>query len=409
MNVDLLIKNAAELLTCHADSPKKGSDLNNPGVIKNGAIAATEGKITFVGPTDQVDFPAKQTIDAAGKVVMPGLIDCHTHAVFGGSRENDFLRKLRGDHYLDILKAGGGILSTVEKTRAASEEELLENTLKHLDKMLAYGTTTLEIKSGYGLNFQDEQKILEVAEMAHQHHPMDVVKTYLGAHTVPKEKSKLDYINEVINSLEQMKPLAEFCDIFCEDGAFTLEDSRFILTTARDMGYKVKIHAEQMSTIGGAELAAELNAVSADHLDYISDEGIDLLAASDTVGVLLPGVVLYLMLERYAPARKMIDRGMALALSTDFNPGSCPCDNLQLIMTLACLQMKMLPAEVINAATINAAFALDRQNKIGSLHPGKQADIIILDAPNHNYIPYRFGANRVETVIKNGCIFKPEK
>ena len=406
MIADILIKNAAELLTCHADSPKRGGDLNNPGVIENGAVAVTAGKITYVGPTKDINFEAKQTIDAAGKVVMPGLIDCHTHAVFGGSRENDFLRKLRGERYLDILKAGGGILSTVEKTRAASREHLLAKTLKHLDQMLAYGTTTMEIKSGYGLTFDDEQKILEVAELANQKHPMDVVKTYLGAHTVPKDKSKSEYLREVLDSLEKMKPHAEFCDVFCEDGAFSPEESRQILTAAQNLGYKIKIHAEQMNTLGGAELAAELNAVSADHLEHISDAGIDRLAESDTVGVLLPGVVFYLMLDKYAPARKMIDRGMALAISTDFNPGSCPCDNLQLIMTLACLQMKMLPAEVINAATINAAFALDRQNEIGSLHSAKQADIIILDAPNHNHVPYRFGANRVETVIKNGLIYK---
>lgn len=404
MKVDLLIKNASELLTCKSKQPKIKEELNNLSIIKDGAVGIKEGKIVFVGKTIEVDFESEKIIDAEGKVVMPGFIDCHTHSVFAGSRENEFVKKLHGKKYLEILKEGGGILSTVEKTRNASKEELFQKTMKKASKMMSYGTATIEIKSGYGLNFDEEKKILEVAEMVNQKHPIDVVKTYLGAHTIPKDKTKQEYILEVLDSLEKMKNHAEFCDIFCEKGVFTIEEARLILEKAKKLGYELKIHSEQLNTLHSAELAAELKAISADHLDNISDVGIEKMAESGTIGVLLPGVVFYLGTERYAPARKMINKGMALALSTDYNPGSCPCENMQFMLTLACLKMKMFPAEAINSATINAAFAINRDKEIGSLEVGKKADIIILNAKNYNYLPYHFGVNHVETVVKNGKI-----
>ena len=413
MQADIIIKNAEELLTCAAaasengPAPKRGDELKDLGLIAGGALAIKDGRIEFVGRTDDLgDWQATETIDAAGKVVMPGYVDCHTHLVFGGSREKDLLRKLRGDSYLEILKQGGGILSTVEQTRAASADELFAAGMKHLDTMLALGTTTVEVKSGYGLNPETERKILEVAARLEQAHPMDIVTTYLGAHTIPKEKTKDEYIAEVLDSLEAMKPLAEFCDIFCEEGVFTFEETRRILTAAKECGYRLKIHAEQMNTLHGAELAAELDAVSADHLDHIAPEGIAQMADSDTVGVLLPAVPFYLMMSKYAPAREMIDQGMALALATDFNPGSCPCESMSLMLTFACLQLKLLPSEAINCATINAAFAIDRGAVIGSLEQGKQADVLIFDAPNHETLPYRFGRNLVEGVIKKGVVMQ---
>jgi len=404
MKADILIKNTSELLTCKADKPKTKSELKDIGIIENGAVAAKDGKIVFVGKSEDIDFDAEKVIDAKGKVVMPGFVDCHTHAVFMGSRENEIVKKLQGASYLDILKEGGGILSTVKAVREASKEELFKKAMERFTRIMSYGTTTIEVKSGYGLTFEDEKKILEVAGMVDKEHPVDIVRTYLGAHTFPIDKSREEYIEEVLNSLEKIKPYAEFCDIFCEKGVFTLEESKRILQAAKNMGFKIKLHSEQLNTSHSAELAADLKAVSADHLDHISDEGIVRMAKEGVMGALLPGVPFYLMTEKYAPARRMIERGMALAISTDYNPGSCPCENMQLIITLACLKMKLLPTEAINCATINAAYAIDRGQEIGSLELGKKADIIILKAKNHNYIAYNYGINHVETVIKDGKI-----
>lgn len=404
--LDILIKNASELLSCKAinKKPKTGKELSNLGIIKNGAVAIKNGKIVFVGKTSKAKFKAKEVIDAKGKVVMPGFIDCHTHAIFGGSREDDFIKKVQGVSYLDILKQGGGILSTVEKTRKACKEELLEVAERRLRKMLEYGTTTVEIKSGYGLTFEDEKKILEVACMLEEKLPIDIVKTYLGAHATPKNVTKKDYIKEIISSLEKIKPYAEFCDVFCEKGIFNIEETKEILTYAKKLGFKLKLHAEQLSTLHSAELAAKLEATSADHLDYISKNGTKALAKSGVIGVLLPGVSFYLGSDKYAPAREMIDKGLPIAIATDFNPGSCPSHNMQLMTTLACIKMKLLPSEAINATTINAAFAINRAHEVGSLEIGKKADIIILDINNHKQLPYYFGINLVEMVIKDGKI-----
>ena len=406
-HVDILIKNASELLTCKVSNsrkPKIGKELSELGILKDGALAIKDGKIVFVGKSNEANFSAKKIIDTKDKVVMPGFVDCHTHAIFAGSREDEFLKKQQGIPYLDILKQGGGILSTVEKTREASKEQLFQAAGYRLKKMLEYGTTTVEIKSGYGLTFEDEKKILEVADMLQEKLPLDIVKTYLGAHTVPKGISKEDYIKEILSSLEKIKPYAEFCDVFCEKGVFSLEETEEILMSAKTLGFKLKLHSEQLNTLYSAELAAKLNAVSVDHLEHISDDGIKAIKKSGVIGVLLPGVPFYLMEEKYAPAREMIDKEAAIAIASDFNPGSCPSFNMQLMITLACLKMKLLPAEAINAATINAAFAIDRAHEIGSLEVGKKADVIVLDIDNHNKLPYYFGINLVETVVKSGKV-----
>ena len=407
MKVDILIKNTSELLTCkpsNPNKPKTGKDLANLGIIKDGAIAIKNGKIVFIGRSNKANFKAKKIIDAKEKIVMPGFVDCHTHAIFSGSRENEFLKKLQGISYLEILKQGGGILSTVEKTRKATKEELFQAGKKILLKMLEYGTTTVEIKSGYGLTFKDEKKILEVADMLKKELPLDIIKTYLGAHTVPKHITREKYIQEILSSLEKIKPYAEFCDVFCEKGVFSIAETKEILTSAKELGFKLKLHSEQLNTLHSAELASRLGAISADHLDHISSSGIKALKESGTIGVLLPGVPFYLREEKYAPAREMINKGVALAIASDFNPGSCPSFNMQLMLSLACLKMKLTPAEAINCATINAAFAIDRAHEIGSLEVGKKADLILLDIDNHNKLPYFFGINSVETVIKNGKV-----
>ncbi len=407
INVDILIKGASELLTCKplkSNKPKTGVDLSDLGIITDGAIGIKDGEIIFVGLTKDANLTAKTVIDAKSKVVMPGFVDCHTHAIFAGSRENEFLKKLQGMPYLEILKQGGGILSTVEKTRKATKEELFQAAKTRLEKMLEYGTTTVEIKSGYGLTFEDEKKMLEVADMLSKALPLDIVKTYLGAHTIPKGTQRKDYVKEVINSLKDLKNYAEYCDVFCEEGAFTLDETREILTAAKREGFKLKLHSEQYHNLKSTELASELKAISADHLDFISENGINVLKKSGIVGVLLPGVPFYLMEEKYAPTRKLINNDIAIAIASDFNPGSCPSFNMQLMITLACLKMKMTPAEAINAATINAAFAIDRGNEMGSLEVGKKADVIILDIDNHNKLPYFYGVNLVETVIKCGKV-----
>ena len=407
INADILITNASELLTCkttNSKKPKTHNELSDLGIIKDGAVAIKDGKIIFIGLSSEANFNAKNIINAKNKVVMPGFIDCHTHAIFAGSREDEFLKKQQGISYLDILKQGGGILNTVEKTRKASKEELFQIAEKHIKRMIEYGTTTVEIKSGYGLTFEDEKKILEVASELEKRTGIDVVKTYLGAHTVPKDTTKENYMKEVLVSLEKIKPYSEFCDVFCEKGVFSVEETKKILTAAKKLGFKLKLHSEQNHLLHSAELASELSAISADHLEHISPSGIEALIKNGVVGVLLPGVPFYLMEDKYAPARELINKGLAIAIASDFNPGSCPSFNMQLMISLACLKMKLLPSEAINAATINAAFAIDRADEVGSLEAGKKADIIILDIENHNQLPYYFGINLVEKVIKNGIV-----
>jgi len=408
--VDLVIKNAQELLTL-SPSFKDESGL---GIIRNGAVAVKETKIFWVGKSEELGEKFilnrdGREIDAGGKIVMPGLIDAHTHLVFAGSRENEFEQRIRGLSYLEIAEKGGGILSTVEATRKASFDELFSLGKKRLDRMLSKGITTLEAKSGYGLSLRDEVKILQVTKALQESHPVEIVSTFLGAHTIPKEfrDARSRYIDLVI---EEMIPrvaqegLAEFCDVFCEEKAFTLEESKRILDRGKRCGLKPKIHADQLSPGGGAELAAEIGAFSADHLEFISREGIKKMAEKGVAAILLPGASFFLSMKKYPPAREMIEEGLAVCLATDLNPGSSMTESLPLIMTMGCTMFKMSPKEVIQGTTIYAARSMGREREIGSLEAGKQADLLLLDIPNYRYLPYHFGVDHVELVIKKGRI-----
>ncbi len=416
MTVSLLIKNAGQVVTSKGASakPLTGGALDRIEVTEDGAVAISGNQIIAVGPTAEITRQIKtdrqtQVIDASGKIVLPGLVDPHTHVVFGGSREHELTLKLQGIPYLEILARGGGILSSVEATRAASEDQLVERGIKHCRQMLAQGTTTAEAKSGYGLSTEAELKILRAVRRVSAAQPVDLVPTFLGAHAVPKEyKGESDryldlVIDEMLPRVAEQK-LARYCDIFCEEGVFSIKQSRRFLNAARSAGLELKLHADEIVPLGGAELAAELGAVSADHLLVISDQGIEKMAAAGVIAVLLPGTTFYLREEHYAPARKMIDAGVPVALATDFNPGSSPNNNLQLVINIACLYLRMTPAEALNAITINAAHALGRAAAVGSLEVSKNADLVIFDAPNYDYLAYRYGTNLVETVIKNGIV-----
>ena len=415
MTADVLIKNAAELVTVRAaqGSPNTKEGMEALGIIRNGALAIAGGEIIAVGETDEISAKigrADTIINAGNRVVLPGFVDCHTHLVFGGSREDEFMQKIEGRSYLEIMQGNGGIFSTVDRTREAlaCPGTLIDRARMFLAKMLAFGTTTAEIKTGYGLSGESELGLLEIIAGLKKSQPVEVVSTFLAAHAFPKEyeERKGDYIGLVLGLLEQVKTggLAEYCDVFVEVGAFSPSQARKILEQAKKQGLKLKLHAGEFNDIGGVELGAELGAVSIDHLDYISERGMQLMAEKKTIGVLLPGVPFHLMTNKYAPARKLIEAGVPIALATDFNPGSCPTLSMQMIIALACRQLKMTPAEAISAATINAAYALDRGDKIGSIEVGKRADLIILDIPNHKQLPYWFGTNLVARVIKNGVV-----
>ena len=342
-------------------------------------------------------------------VVMPGLIDSHTHLIFAGSRENEFEQRIQGHSYLEIAGRGGGILSTVDATRKASFDELFSLGKKRLDRLLSMGVTTVEAKSGYGLSFQDEMKILKVMKALQESHPLDIVPTFLGAHTVPEEfrNRRADYLHliteEMIPRIAQ-EGLAEFCDVFCEEKAFTFEESKKILETGKQYGLKPKIHADQLSPGRGAELAAEMGAFSADHLEYISPTGIERMAEKGVVAVLLPGASFFLGIKKFPPARELIQKGISVSLATDLNPGSSMTESLPLMMTMGCTMFRMIPKEVIQATTIHAARSMGRENEIGSLEVGKIADVLLLDIPNYNYLPYHFGVNHTGYVIKRGKI-----
>ena len=406
--VDLIIKNADELLTL-SSSFKDESGL---GMIRNGAVIIKEGRISWVGRTG--DLPKEfglskegREIDATGKVAMPGLIDSHTHLIFAGSRESEFEQRIQGLSYLELSERGGGILSTVEATRKASFEELFSLGKRRLDRMISKGITTIEAKSGYGLSLQDEMKILKVMKALKEIHPMDIVPTFLGAHTLPKEFSNhrtryVDLLTEEMIPEVAHEGVAEFCDVFCEEKAFTLEESKKILETGKRYGLKPKIHADQLSPGGGAELAAEVGAFSADHLEYVSQVGIKNMAEKGVTAVLLPGASFFLSMKKYPPAREMIQEGVCVSLATDINPGSSMTESLPLIMTMGCTMFKMTPKEVIQATTIHAAKSMGRQNEMGSLEVGKQADILLLDIPNYRYLPYHFGVDHTECVVKKG-------
>ena len=402
-SVDLLVTNASELLTLKG--PRKArtrGQMRKLSIIKNGSVAVRDGMVVAVGRN--LRYKAETTIDATGKLVMPGFVDPHTHVVFAGSREFELDLKLAGVPYLEILKRGGGILYTVKETRKASAARLFEESRKRLDTMLRYGTTSCEAKTGYGLDVETELKMLKVQQKLQKNHPMDLVSTFLGAHAVPKEYNVNEYVKMVVEEmLPKTKGLARFCDVFCEKGVFTVAQSRKILESGKKYGLIPKIHADELSDTGGAALAAEVDAISADHLLMSSDAGLQAMAKKGVVGVLLPGTPFCLMIPRYAPARKMIDLGVPIALATDLNP-NCWTENMQFILQLACLNMRMTPAEAITAATYNAACAIGMQDRVGSLEPGKQADLLIMDCPNHRFLPYHYGVNLVETVVKKGRV-----
>jgi len=378
----------------------------------DGFVAISGGTIQTVAGgeiPDEICGADTKIIDARGQTVIPGLVDPHTHLIHGGSREKELALKLKGASYLDILKKGGGILSTVKATRKASHDDLKDKAWCSLDQMLLHGTTTVEAKSGYGLDLDTEVKCLQLAMELHMEHPVDLVRTYMGAHAIPPEykgnpNKYIDFmLYDVIPHISE-NGLAEFMYVFCEEGVFSPQQTKILLEAGKKMGFKLKIHADEIIPLQGAELAAELQAVSADHLLAASDEGMQAMKEAGTTAVLLPGTSFYLMLGKYAQARKMIDMGIRVALASDYNPGTCPCENLQTIMTFACFGMHMTPAEILPAMTINAAHAIDRSEVIGSLVPGKQADIIILNAPNWDYVIYHYGINHVDKVIKNGRV-----
>jgi imidazolonepropionase len=408
---DLLVLDAAEVATCAGPAPRRGAALADAGILRRAGVAVKEGKVLAVGPSDEIAsrFRAAETIDARGRLVTPGLVDAHTHAVFAGSREEEFELRALGTPYMEIAKRGGGILSSVRAFRAAGEEALEESTRARLDAFLRAGTTTVEVKSGYGLDLESELRALSVLRRLSRSHPIDLVPTFMGAHEFPPEyrERRGDYVRLVA---EEMIPAvaragtATYCDVFCEKGVFEVEDTRAILEAARASGLALKVHAEEFECIGGAALAASLGAASADHLGAIDDRGIAALAASDTVGVLLPGTAFFLDLPKWAPARRMIEAGVAVALATDFNPGSCFTESLPMILTLAVVRLKMRPSEALVAATLNAARAIGRDAEVGSLEPGKKADLVVWDVPNHRYLPYHFGAPRTAVVVKSGTV-----
>jgi imidazolonepropionase len=407
---DLVIKNAEELLTLSASF----KDESGLGMLRDGAVIIKAGRVFWIGKTGDLpkEFALSKEgleIDATGKVVMPGLIDSHTHLIFAGSREGEFEQRIQGLSYLEIAEKGGGILSTVEATRKASFEELFSLGRRRLDRMFSKGVTTLEAKSGYGLSLKDEIKILKVMKALKEIHPMDIVPTFLGAHTLPKEFRNdrtryLDLLTEDMIPEVAHERVAEFCDVFCEEKAFTLKESRKILETGKRHGLKPKIHADQLSPGGGAELAAEVGAFSADHLEYVSQEGIKKMAEKGVVAVLLPGASFFLSMKKYPPAREMIREGVCVSLATDLNPGSSMTESLPLMMTMGCTMFKMMPKEVIQATTIHAARSIGREKEIGSLEVGKQADILLLDIPGYRYLPYHFGVNHTELVVKKGKV-----
>ena len=420
LQADLIIHNAGQLVTCASGGkPKRGAAMLDVGLIENGAIAAADGKIIGVGKTADIlrDFTADKTIDAETRVVCPGFVDPHTHIVFAGDRLNEFELKIKGADYLEILSNGGGIISTVRQTREASAATLFTQSLNRLDKMLACGTTTVEIKTGYGLDTATELKMLACIAELDKAHVIDIVPTFLAAHAVPPEfkDNPNRYVNLICDTMlsEAWKWYVGshfygrtpfFCDVFCENGAFSLEQSRKVLETAKSLGFKLKAHVDEFTNLGGSRLAIQMGAVSIDHLDAISDDEIKLLTGSGTVGIVTPTVNFNFGSSHFADARKLIDAGCAVAISTDYNPGSAPCPSQPMAMAIACRYQKLLPSEALNAATVNAAHAIGFGGGVGSIEIGKQADILLLDTKDYRQIVEEFGGNAVKTAIKHGNI-----
>lgn len=411
-SADLAVLGCEQLVTCRGQIPKRKSSLQDVGVIEKGCIASHQGKIVFIGNESQFNEVVRLEengirVDGKGLVGLPGFVDSHTHLPFAGTREQEFVLRLKGYTYQQLTEKGLGIQTTVKATRQASKEDLVSLCLSRLDRMLLHGSTTVEGKSGYGLNFEDEIKQLEALQEADSLHPVDIVPTFMGAHEVPPEfkSKKSEYIDLLINQIlpkVKEKNLAEFFDVFCEEGVYSIEETRKLVRAAKEAGLKVKIHADEFSPLGGAQLAAEEGAGSADHLINITDEGIQKLAKSQTVATLLPAVSFFLMLEKKAPVRKLIEKGAIVALATDFNPGSSMTESMLFVLQLAVFTMKMSIEEAINASTANAAYALSRHEDVGSLELNKKMDLVLYEAPNYPSIVYHLGINPIKHVIKNG-------
>jgi imidazolonepropionase len=414
----MLIHSASQLLTL-AGGPQRGPELGRLGIINDGAVLIREGVIAAAGSSAELRaaYPDEPALDAAGRAVLPGFVDPHTHLIWAGDRAAEFELRLQGKTYLEILAAGGGILSTVRATRAASLETLLAETRPRLQAMFAHGTTTAEAKTGYGLDVETELRLLQALLALDQAGPLDLALTFLGAHAVAPEfagdpqgysaflcATALPAVRAWWQAHAGGRPLP-FVDVFCETGAFDLEQSRQILRTAGELGFPLKIHADEFDNLGGAALAAELGAVSADHLVATSPEDIAVLASSETVAVALPCTPFGLAEAHYTPARAILEAGGLLALASDLNPGTAWCENMQFVLALACRSLRLTPAQAIAAATINAAAAIGRAAQVGSIEPGKQADLLILSVPDYRHLGYRFGTNLVDTVIKKGKVY----
>jgi imidazolonepropionase len=414
ISADLVVQNCRRLATCRGPIPKRKSSLQDVGPAEKVWIASSKGKIVFIGK--EKDFRksvrperSAERIDAGALVGLPGFVDSHTHLPFAGNRVEEFRLRLQGYTYQQLAAKGMGIQTTVDATRRATKKELLDLVLERLDRMLLNGATTVEAKSGYGLNLRDEVKQLEVLKEAIRRHPVDIVSTFMGAHDVPKEYKtrKRAYIDLLINKIipeVSRRKLAEFFDIFCEEGVYSVQETRRLAEAAKRAGFKIRIHADEFSALGGAELAAEVRAASADHLISITEEGIRVLSRSKTAATLLPSVSFFLMLEKKAPARRLIDAGAALNLASDFNPGSSMVGSMLFVLQLGVYLLKMSIEEAINAVTANAAYALRRQKSIGSLEVGKKMDMLLCDVPDYASLIYELGWNPIRYVIKNGRI-----
>jgi len=409
---DLIIHNAKQLVTASGFTthPATGHEIAQLHLIEDGAVAVSNGKIVAVSKSSDIleTYDASEKIDAAGETVTPGLIDAHSHFVFAGSRETELELKIQGVKYLEILQRGGGILRTVRDTRLASREELLDISRKRAGNLLKHGVTTIEAKSGYGLELQTEVKLLEVMNTLNKEGPLTLIPTFLGAHAIPSEfegktQEYVDLMCEEWIPQIQQRHLASFCDVFCEKGVFDIEDSRKILLTGKRFGLMPRIHADELYPLGGAELAADVDAVSADHLLYASEAGMEKMKQKGVVATLMPAAPLTLMLGRYADARKFISTGVPVALGSDLSP-SCLLENYQIVLALACYLMKMTPAEALTAATINAAHSIRQADRIGSIEPGKNADLVIFKVPDYRFLGYQLGVNSADVVVKNGKV-----
>jgi imidazolonepropionase len=405
----LAVLHASELVTLSGPKrPRFGAELSEVGIVRDGGMLVRDGKIEKVGPSDEIEknLGDAEIVDARGRVVMPGFVDAHTHLVFVGNRLGDFERRARGEPYEQIAKAGGGIWSTVEKTRAATEADLLAQAKKHANWFLRCGTTTVEAKSGYGLTVEDELKILRVMRQLEEEVALEIVPTFLGAHAVPRELSPDEYLNVAITEMlprVTWEKLAEFCDVFCERGYFDVDQSRKILSAAKNLGLSLRGHVDQLTNSGGAKLMAEIGATTADHLEQTDEQGIAALQKANVQPVLLPGSVYALGSSRYPRAREMIEAGLAVVLATDFNPGSSPTPSMPMVLSLACTQMKMSPAQAITASTVNAAYSLNRGDKIGSLEPDKLANFVIFDCEDYRELAYWFGIPQTHSVYVRGA------